>query len=72
MLPPPKIKLHLKPGMVAHICSPSIRRLKQEVQEFKGSLGCLARPCFRTREYILYFNPRHAFMSHISYETKLL
>jgi hypothetical protein len=32
---------------VAHVCNPSIQRLREEDLEFQASLGHIVRPCFK-------------------------
>jgi hypothetical protein len=36
-------------GMVVHSCNPALRRLRQEVQEFKVSMGNIARPLLKKK-----------------------
>jgi hypothetical protein len=39
-----------KPGIVAHLCIPSLRRVKQENHELKASLGYIVRPCLKKKK----------------------
>jgi hypothetical protein len=39
-----------KPGVVVHTCDPSIGRLRKEDQEFKASLGYIARPYLKKKK----------------------
>jgi hypothetical protein len=34
-------------GMVVHTCNPALRRMSEEILEFKASLGCSKTPCER-------------------------
>lgn len=40
-------------GMVARICNPSTRGQRQEILEFKSSLGCTVRHCLRRDKELL-------------------
>jgi hypothetical protein len=38
-------KHQIQLGMVAHICNPTLKKLKQNGSEFQASLGYIVRPC---------------------------
>jgi hypothetical protein len=45
-----KKKKKKRMGMVVHSCNPALRRLRQEVQEFKVSMGNIARPLLKKKK----------------------